>query len=626
MNTSRGKLGEGHQPLKSWRRVASTAWQVWCAPVVLALWILAVAFFLLRRYDTFQTATFDQGFYTQVIWNTAHGHWFASTLRSPTALADHFSPALALLAPIFWVFPDARALELVKVLCLGLAVLPAYLLLRKHYPWLAPLLILFFVLNPTINQTALDTSDFHGIDLAALTLALALYALQRERLGLLWEALLLTLLVREDMGLFVFPFGLFLLFFRPKWRRSGVAIMLVAAAWTVLVVKVLVPAAGHSYVYLPQLVSSNKVWDQLLHGSLPAITDVISLFITPEKMGTVWAILWPMALLPLLTSGAQVLWIPYTLLLLAAPSDSVGLQEYHLMPLIPLWWWALSMALVSVPPRWAKAGVAVLVGTTLVGAYVQGPISPVKPFDWARYNLTAHDRLGPSFLATIPPTVPVAVQSGLGPHLATRPQVAMFPWFDINLRPQYIVLDTKGRDIYPYTPDLFKKDIRRLKSDPTLRIAREQDGYLAFAMDSDPQLPHQGPWQWLPYLELGGYGLAQTDAAKVYQPAPFTPSGGRMLRVELYWTALAPMTDDYKISVLVKAADGFILAQDDARPALNSLQTQDWAPGRTLRDIHYLQLPANELLTPLSLAVVIYESNTLKRLPPETDVTLTTLP
>jgi hypothetical protein len=86
------------------------------------------------------------------------------------------------------------------------------------------------------------------------------------------------------------------------------------------------------------------------------------------------------------------------------------------------------------------------------------------------------------------------------------------------------------------------------------------------------------------------------------------------------------MPADYKISVRVKAPDGYILAQDDGYPGQNYLRTMDWEAGRALRDAHYLMLPEGELPQPLSVAVVVYDTNTMQRLPPEEDVTITTLP
>jgi len=609
-----------------WHRVFREGGATWLAPILLTAWMLTGTFLLFRRHEAFQTATYDQGFYTQVVWNTAHGRWFANSIKPPSYLADHFAPLLALLAPLFWVFPDTRALLLAKVLALGFSIVPAYALLRNRYPLLASGLILSFVLNPLINRTLLDTGDFHDIVLAAPTLTLALYALQRERLWLLCEALALTLLVREEMGIYVAPFGLYLLLFRPQWRRVGMGIVLVAIAWTVLVIKVLVPAAGHgAYTYVAQFATADNTLGSLVAGRLPALADLMGLFFTPEKMGAVWDILAPMALLPLLSNGAQLLWMPGVLFLLAMPHTTTGaLGAWYVAPLIPLWWGTASMTLTRLSPRLAKGGLALLMAATLLSAWKQGPLAPANYLDWTRYTLTEHERLGPGFLARIPQEAAVVAQSGLGPHLATREQFRMFPWFDRNQRPQLIVLDKKGKDTYPYSPSDLKNEILQLQLDPSARLIQEQDGYLVFALDQNPLIPDQGPWPWPPFLQLEGYLLAQTDAAKDFKFAPFTPTGGRTLRVELYWTALAKMIGDYKISVVVMAPDGFILAQNDSWPGQDSLRTTAWSPGRTIRDTHYLDFPSYDLPSPLTLAVVVYETYSLRRLPPESGIILTT--
>jgi uncharacterized membrane protein len=598
--------------------------------LLLTLWVLIGVFLMFRRHEAFWTTTFDQAHIGQIIWNTSQGRWFASSLKPGSYLGDHFSPAVALVAPAFWIFADLRVLLLLKVAILGLSVVPAYLILRQRYPVLAPLLVVAFVLNPAVNAAVVDTSDFQGVYLAAPALALALYAWQRERPLLLLEALALTLLVREDMALYVASFGLYLCLFRPGWRRMGAGIIAVSVVWTGLVIAVLMPAVGQGpYHYLPQAADWDSTWGAMTAGRVPPLTKLAQLFFTPEKISAIWNLLAPMALLPLLVNGAQLLWLPAVFFLLAVPYSSAGaLYGHYLVPLFPLWWATSALALAHLPARWAKGGVALLLGAALVGAWQLGLHGAANPFEWRQdAALTRHDGLGALVVAQIAPDARVVAQNGLGPHLATRQQLQMFPWYQKNVRPALIVLDAKSDNIYPYltTEDLVK-DIRALQLDPTVRLAYELDGYSILALDVNPQTPHQGPWQWPPYLELEGYGLTQSDALGAFKPGPFVPAGGRTLRVELYWTARSPMTADYKISVVVRAPDGFILAQDDSWPAQNSLRTQAWAAGRAIRDLHYLALPEGTLPSPLSLSVVVYESNTLKRLAPEDGVTLTTLP
>ena len=76
--------------------------------IAAAVWALLSVLSLLRHY-TFHSSVYDVGIFDQVLWNTAHGRPFASSLSHMSYLGDHFSPSLALLAPIEWL---PRSLDL----------------------------------------------------------------------------------------------------------------------------------------------------------------------------------------------------------------------------------------------------------------------------------------------------------------------------------------------------------------------------------------------------------------------------------------------------------------------------------------------------------------------------------
>ena len=145
---------------RSDQRGLTRLWVNLAGPILLLAFIVVAVYLAFLRHQTFVTQVFDLGYYTQIVWNTAQGRLFATTLKPPTFLTDHFSPLLALVAPLFWLAPDARTLIVVEMALLAMAVLPAYLILRQSSPRLAPLLVLAFVLNPQLHQLAVE--DFHG--------------------------------------------------------------------------------------------------------------------------------------------------------------------------------------------------------------------------------------------------------------------------------------------------------------------------------------------------------------------------------------------------------------------------------------------------------------------------------
>jgi len=597
-------------------------WSTQLSLVLVAVWITLATLLAFRRHEAFRTFVFDLGYYTQVIWNTSRGNWFVSNLKPPNSLVDHFSPALAILAPLFWVAPDARTLIVVEMIVLGIAILPAYARLRVRYPALAPFLILAFVLNPLLHQTALE--EFHEVMLAVPPIVLAVYALRHDQMPLLLLALALTLLVREDMGIYVASFGLYIFACRPRRRWMGFGLVLAGLAWTLSLTVLWKPHA--SFGLIAPIASGHSSSVESAQGVARAlVSQVLQIPADPKKVTAIFRLFLPLAGLPLLATGEQLLWAPMMVFLVAISGWFAGdVFAFRVAPLFPLLWDSIAYTVARLPPRWANLSVGLLLVGTVVGFRLWSPFPGGSHFDASLYELAEHDRIGQRLLAKIPSDASLAAQDGLGAHLTTREHVYLFPWFDHDNPPQLIVLDLAGKLTYPLMPDALRSSVLALQLDPTMQMVWEQDGYLVFRTRAS-SIPHQGPWLWSPWLRLEGYELAQTDVTGAFDSALINPARGGVMRVALYWTALASMTTNYTISTLLIAPDGFIVAQDDAWPGRGALATSIWEPGQMIRDMHYLHLPSGRKPETLRLVVVVYELDTLKRLSPETGYTLTVL-
>jgi hypothetical protein len=240
-------------PLARWLSLVTGSrwWRNWLGPALAGGWFAGAAFLALRRHATFHTHLFDLGYYTQVLWYTSQGHWFFNTVRSGNFLRDHFSPALAVLAPLMWVAPDARPLLVVQIAVLAATILPAYAILHDRHPRLAPGLVAAYCLNFLVHRTALV--EFHEIMLAALPLSVSAWALFRRRRWLVVASGVAALLVREDMGVYVAVLGLYAALVQPGSRWFGLTLVLLGAGWTALMPTVVLPALGLGVLYHPSL-------------------------------------------------------------------------------------------------------------------------------------------------------------------------------------------------------------------------------------------------------------------------------------------------------------------------------------------------------------------------------------
>jgi uncharacterized membrane protein len=608
------------------RALRARVWTAWAAPALIAAFLVLGIGLALLRHASFHTNLLDLGYYTQVIWNTAQGHWFATTLKPPNFLADHFSPLLALLVPLFSLAPDARTLLVIEILALASAIVPAYATLRKRYPVLAPLLALAFVLNPMLHLTAQE--EFHEIMLAVPLLALAMYALAAEHPRLLYASLLLVMLVREDMAIYVASFGLCLLCCRPRYRRAGAFFITVGVLWFAVVTGVVMPALGSGgYRHARLLAGAGNSPAQAILSLVRDPMQLMRALLTAEKAKALLRTFAPLAGLPLLADGQQLIWAPTLLLLLASPDPVVGtLSGWYVAPLLALLWNSMAILIARLKPRTAAASVIALVVAAVVGFRVWSPFPGGGRFQPALYQITEHTRIGHQVLARIPATDSVAAQSRLGAHLGTRGQLYLFPWYDAEAAPTWFVLDETDPNPYPLSPAELKAELHHLQMDPTLETVWEQDGYFLFKAVPAATFPSQGSKVWPPWLQLEGFELAQTDPEGAFVSGAAAPLGGRTLRVMLYWTALHPIQTNYSISVRLVTEEGRLVAQDDNWPGRGALATSSWSAGHTIRDTHYLQLPPDPWPGPLSLTVLVYETDTVQPLAPPEGYTLATFP
>ena len=200
----------GHRPDRT------PVWQVTLAFVVLAALYAAISIQQYRRMDSY---IFDLGFFESIIRDYAHGHLPQVPLDDTTFATLHFSPALALLAPVVLIWPSPLAVLTSQAVLVAVGVVP---LMRAAVPgWMAWAVAVSYGLAPGVS--ALIGFDFHEVALAVPLLAFSMAAMVRgqHRAAVLWA--LPLILVKEDLGLTVAALG-FVVFLRGS-RRLGLFAM-----------------------------------------------------------------------------------------------------------------------------------------------------------------------------------------------------------------------------------------------------------------------------------------------------------------------------------------------------------------------------------------------------------------
>ncbi len=106
------------------------------------------------------------------------------------------------------------------------------------------------------------------------------------------------------------------------------------------------------------------------------------------------------------------------------------------------------------------------------------------------------------------------------------------------------------------------------------------------------------------HVTLIGYGLSAESAPP-----------GSTLTLTLYWQALGPMSQSYKVFTHLVGPDGEIGGQKDSLPGGGSLPTSGWVEGEYLVDSYQIlvkpEAPGGEYV----IEIGMYEESTGTRLP-----------
>jgi len=112
-------------------------------------------------------------------------------------------------------------------------------------------------------------------------------------------------------------------------------------------------------------------------------------------------------------------------------------------------------------------------------------------------------------------------------------------------------------------------------------------------------------------MRLAGYRISGPD------------SSTKNFHIDLYWHALAPMTENYTVSVRARAADGRALAQQDSWPVEGLLPTSQWRQGDYVADSHSLEIPGVDLHQVSEFEIVVYNLDTGETLGPSISLPVT---
>ena len=488
------------------------------------LYAVLLAGLSVYKHEIYASSRFDLGNMDQAVWNSSQGRILEATDEQgelTSRLKNHADLLLLAFVPLYWIYPSPIWLLVVQAAVVGAGAVPLFLLAKRFLGenggWPAALVSIAYLFNPGLQSANLF--DFHAQTMAGTLLLFAFYYLIKKRLWPFAVFAVLASLAKEEISLIVAMMGLYAIFplRRPRW---GIPVFTVGSAYFLFVMLVLIPAFNPGDA--SELVEGRY---DAFGGSMTgvvrtALSDpgfTLSYIFTGEKLLYLVKLLGIPAFLALFAPFLLAIPLPELAINLLSDRPQMTSIDYHYSaPILPFIYLAAAAGISNLtgitlslktrlmearsrfsgrisrlasllPGRRAlrKAPLVLAVTVLLLGVEVDYRTGPLPLFHSpgnyssvidppSREHLRALD----GAVSLIPDDAPVSTTNPLGPHLAHRRYLYLFPTVQDA---EYVVIDETEPSYDTYTnPVLNLSSTLKLERSPDYRKIYSRDGVTVF--------------------------------------------------------------------------------------------------------------------------------------------------
>lgn len=432
------------------------------------------------QFAGFRAGTYDLALFDQAVRSYSHFHLGISPIDGVhrgfganfSVLGDHFSPILALLAPLYWVHSGPATLLVAQAVLVAAAMWPLWVFARRELgsAFAAYAVAVAYAVSWPLAQAV--SFDFHEVAFAPLLAALLFERFSAYgRGGARWWHVALPAVgllgVKEDLGLFVALFGVAVLLRSPWWtgdRRSvrllGGGLVVGGLVTTAVTTAVVLPAFGSDPSYYWRYgrfgsSASSAALTMLTHPGLTAHT-----LVTPGiKVHTVVCLLGLAAFAALLSPWLLPV-VPLVVERMLADVPNWWGQDFHYNAFVVVPLLCAGVDAVARLARWSRrwrapagrwlgaalgplwAAAVLVIGLWSLPDYAFAPL--LHPSTW---QPGASARAASAAVARVPSGVVVETADYIGPALSGRTTVLL--WDRLPRWAPWVVADT-ARRVFPF--------------------------------------------------------------------------------------------------------------------------------------------------------------------------------
>lgn len=397
-------------------------------------------FYTLRWHYKLRTGNYDLSINNNLMYGGLEGHFLESTVvfpkDPPKYLANHAKFGAYLFLPIYALFPRAETLLVIQSLFVGFGAVPLFAFARRHLSdWMAALVALAYLSYYPLHGASF--SEFQAIPVAAFFVFTVAWATDVGRYRVAAAALVIAVLMREDVSIGLAVLGGFFLLsgYRPL---PGLLIAAFAGSYFLLLRFYVMDTAGSWWfpnMYKELWADEEKGFRSVIKTMITNPTFTLSKLIVEKKLYYMLHLLLPLAFLPARRWYLWLAFLPGLLLtLLVTNYDPPITYSFHyVMHWAPYLFMAAVIALAAYRreigvPRY-RAAASAMIAATIVLSYNYGAFPRREgsfkagfsriEFSYSEAEAARYERLK-DLAAVIPPDAPVAATEKVGPHLSSR--------------------------------------------------------------------------------------------------------------------------------------------------------------------------------------------------------------
>ncbi len=426
------------------------------ATILATIFFILVLTFSIIRYESF-LASYDQGLFNQVFWNSIRGRLFQSSISSVASsassidgqlsspfyihLGQHFVIDFILWMPFYALFQSPVTLIFLQVFLIAAAGIVLYFLAR-HYlsvPLSIMIVASYYGANGIIGPTLGNFYEHCQFPLFIFSLLLAL---EKQRWVWFWIFAALTLGIREEAGISLFGIGAYLIVSR-RHLRAGLALCVLSFSYVSLITNAVMPmfSDDNSRLYLGNFFrkfvkTENPSTLELLWAMIVQPQIIIEVFFNDLERRIRFLLgLWlPLAFIPIVSLRAWIMSsFPLLILLVQVYNKSAtSINTRYTLGVIPLLIYAVILWWSEYPERfkpllhrfWIGC-----IGLSLLFTLTSNPNQALYFLSPYSLNPLVYQSLGEQFahatdiktvLKLIPENARISTSGYIVPHLSGR--------------------------------------------------------------------------------------------------------------------------------------------------------------------------------------------------------------